>query len=354
MRSYYVRMTLRIPIFTPGEHTAMNGVSRAYPAELLQDGANAYDPTTFHAPVVLGHPEHNHPAWGWVDSLQFVDGVLWAVIGDLDADFAKWVREKRYKKVSASFYLPDSPANPKPGTLYLRHVGFLGAAAPSLKHLPEVALPVELAEAEGVEVFESENLTQCEQEVIHHADQSKENTVTQEEIDALQARINSLEAENQSLKSDIATHQEETRAAQTALVEHQRQARHADHAAFCEQMIAQGRLLPANKLAAVATLDYIAAQDAPMEFGEGDEKALLTVEAFKQLLSSVPVQVPFGEVTADNRERTAVRPQIGVPDGYEVDPKAAALHAQVLAYVEAHPETSYVMAAEIVAGHQRH
>ncbi len=46
----------------------------------------------------------------------------------------------RYKKVSASFYQPDSPNNPVPtGVFYLRHVGFLGAQPPAIKGLKDIA-----------------------------------------------------------------------------------------------------------------------------------------------------------------------------------------------------------------------
>lgn len=83
-------------------------------------------------------------------SLQFADGVLAASPKELDPAFFELVRAGRFKTVSASFYLPNSPNNPKPGHLYLRHVGFLGAAAPAVKGLK----PVEFSEhEEGVVAF---------------------------------------------------------------------------------------------------------------------------------------------------------------------------------------------------------
>jgi len=55
-----------------------------------------------------------------------------------DAAFGQALKAKKFKKVSASFFAPDSAANPKPGSLYLRHVGFLGAAAPAVSGLQSV------------------------------------------------------------------------------------------------------------------------------------------------------------------------------------------------------------------------
>ena len=40
----------------------------------------------------------------------------------VDPAFAEAVAAGRYKKVSASFYQPNSPHNPVPGVYYLRHV----------------------------------------------------------------------------------------------------------------------------------------------------------------------------------------------------------------------------------------
>ena len=59
------------------------------------------------------------------------------------------VRAGRFKKVSASFYTPDSPHNPVPGVYYLRHVGFLGAQPPAVKGLAPV--PVNFAEGDTEE-----------------------------------------------------------------------------------------------------------------------------------------------------------------------------------------------------------
>jgi len=51
------------------------------------------------------------------------------------SDFAEMVKNGAFKKISASFYTPDSASNPVPGVFYLRHVGFLGAEPPAVKGL---------------------------------------------------------------------------------------------------------------------------------------------------------------------------------------------------------------------------
>lgn len=137
-------MSQTIHIFRPGRHTAMQGTTIDFGESDLIATANAYDPARHEAPLVIGHPAADAPAWGWVGSLTADAHGLFAAPRQLDASFAEMVRAGRFKKVSASFYTPDSPHNPVPGVWYLRHVGFLGAAPPAVKGLA----PVNFAEGD--------------------------------------------------------------------------------------------------------------------------------------------------------------------------------------------------------------
>ncbi|QOJ20350.1 MAG: peptidase [Gammaproteobacteria bacterium] len=343
-------MNIEIPIFKPGTHTAMSGDQRAYSDADLAATAAAYDPALFDAPAVIGHPEHNGPAWGWVESLAIKGGVLSAKLRDLDANFVEMVRAKRFKKISASFYLPDSPANPKPGVFYLRHVGFLGAAAPALKNLPAV----NLSESDGALIYEEQmyyhpaaNLMQSGQTgPIDHTE--KPMTQENDELKNLTKKIAALEAEKAALETQSANYQEQAAAAQTALADRERAARHDSHEAFCDKLVDDGRLLPVARAVAVAALDLIAAQEKPLEFSEGGNTAQLTVDKFKAALSSFPKIVDFGERSADDGKTGKQRAIVNVPQGFDVDPKAAALHDKALAYIEQHPGTEYLTAVAAV------
>jgi DNA-binding transcriptional MerR regulator len=134
-----------IEIFRAGSHVDNSGRALSFSRGDVEAIAAAYDAAAFAAPLVVGHPKTNDPAFGWVKSLAVrKDGVLVAEPEKVEPQFAEAVRAGRYRKVSASFYLPDHPGNPAPGQYYLRHVGFLGAAAPAVKGLS----PVELNERE--------------------------------------------------------------------------------------------------------------------------------------------------------------------------------------------------------------
>ena len=133
-----------IHIFRPGRHTSMQGATIDFGESDLIVTANAYDPARHEAPLVIGHPRADAPAWGWVGGLTADGGGLFAAPRQLDPAFAEMVRAGRFKKVSASFYTPDSPHNPVPGVYYLRQVGFLGAQPPAVKGLA----PVNFAEGD--------------------------------------------------------------------------------------------------------------------------------------------------------------------------------------------------------------
>lgn len=131
----------RIETFRPGKHTSSQGVELVFTAEQLQDLAAAYDPVGAPAPIVLGHPTMDAPAYGWAASFSY-DAErerLDADLGDnLDPQFTAAVEAGKFRKVSLALFPPSHSANPKPGHWYPRHIGFLGAAAPAVTGLKPV------------------------------------------------------------------------------------------------------------------------------------------------------------------------------------------------------------------------
>lgn len=128
-----------IEIFRAGTQVDDTGNSRIFSVADVKAMAATYNPARHEAPLTLGHPENNHPAYGWVKGLTATeDGRLLMQASNVDPEFATGVQAGRYKKRSASFYPPLSPNNPSPGQWYLRHVGWLGAHAPAVKGLADV------------------------------------------------------------------------------------------------------------------------------------------------------------------------------------------------------------------------
>ncbi|WP_407059352.1 hypothetical protein ACJBUE_22965 (plasmid) [Ralstonia syzygii subsp. celebesensis] len=121
-------------IFRAGTFTSMQGAPLTFSESDLQGMTAAFDSQRRPAPLVLGHPENDQPAYGQVTGLFVKLGVLYAQAMVEDALLAL-VQAKRYARVSASFIAPFSEGNPARGAYYLKHVGFLGALPPAVRGL---------------------------------------------------------------------------------------------------------------------------------------------------------------------------------------------------------------------------
>lgn len=124
-----------LEIFAAGTHTAQSGVTLTFSAADLAATAAAYDPARHEAPLIVGYPELNKPAYGWVKTLAVRNGRMYTVPTQVDPAFAALLNDGRYDRISASFFSPLASSNPVPGVYYLRYIGFLGAAAPAVKGL---------------------------------------------------------------------------------------------------------------------------------------------------------------------------------------------------------------------------
>src|SRR3990172_3809988 len=129
-------MTEWIQIFRAGAYPGKLGVT----VEDLDRMARDYDPQRHEAPIVLGHPETDAPAMGWVEKLRRVGDALWAKARQVSPELRRAVREGRFGKISMAVY-PEFAAT---GGMYLRHVGLLGAEIPAVKGLA----PIRWAEGE--------------------------------------------------------------------------------------------------------------------------------------------------------------------------------------------------------------
>lgn len=373
-------------IFKPGQHTAMSGVQLAFSETDLQATVAAYDPALHEAPLVVGHPKHDMPAYGWVQSLRFSEGDddlpsgMYALPAQVNPDFADMVAAGAFKKISASFYSPTSPSNPVPGVYYLRHVGFLGAQPPAVKGLRG---PSFADGEEGVVEFnewsDSDNaslwralrewfigqhgLEQADAVIPSYRVQSLERSAeaqlqaamatpapafsdphsTQKESTVTEEEAAQLRQQNEEMRQRLAQMD-----AQHA--EQQRAAIHKDNAAFAEQLVSQARLLPAAVPAIVATLDHLAQAEEQVEFGEGEARTPL-VQALRKALEAAPQHVAFGETATRDRAaaggETTAQSSDGGHDFAEADPDRLAQHKKIQDYAATN-KVSYAVAAAAV------
>lgn len=319
----------RIEVFRSGTFKPMSGEEISYSADDLSGIVDGYDADGAPAPIVIGHPSTDAPAYGWVSGFEYDADAdrLYADIGELEPAFAKAVKAGRYKKVSMSFHTPDAPNNPTPGKWYAKHIGFLGAAAPAVSGLKPVQLA---ASAEGEEViFEAafgeagfedtaglfRNMREffIEKFGMDTADKVLPSyriewlgdqeistaTTTQSSLFAAPIITPSQEETNMAMTpEEIAAEEARLVAAgaaldvrATSIATQEATARSAEHAAFAETLITDGKLLPAGKDKFVAILDAMPVDQA-VSFSEGASEPVAA--ALMALMSDQPKAVNFG------------------------------------------------------------
>jgi hypothetical protein len=125
-------------IFKAGTFTDTSGRQHSFDQQDVHSMATVYDPERRKAPLVIGHPSDDRPSFGDVCVLVEKNGQLYAQAAVEDT-LIDLVRRKLYSNFSASFYPPHDTNNPRPGSLYLKHVGFLGAVPPAVKGMASLA-----------------------------------------------------------------------------------------------------------------------------------------------------------------------------------------------------------------------
>lgn len=267
-------------IFRVGTHTAQSGQTLTFSAADLAATAAAYDPARHEAPLVVGHPELNEPAYGWVRALTVAGDALLAEPDQVQPEFAELVNAGRYKKISAAFFAPTAPNNPTPGAYYLRHVGFLGAAPPAVKGMR----PPRFADADTASDLITIEFAQPEP--VDMPD-------TPDDLAAREAALAQREAALAQREADL------NRAAQVQ--------RRAELAAFAEVLVTQGRLLPRDQAGLVAFL-FAAPAETTLEFADGGQTIQMPARQwFEDWLKRLPVQVEYAERT---RSSAADRPTV--------------------------------------------
>ena len=242
--------TKDIEIFRTGTHTAMDGRMVTVTSSDLAEIANRYDPTADQAPIVVGHPATNSPAYGWVTKLRIEGDRLVATAEQVDPAFAELVRAGRYKKISASF----KPVSG--GGLALRHVGFLGATPPAVKGLKETVFAAESAAL----TFDFPPSSPQQERSTVNTTEAEHSAATQAQIRDMEARLVAAEAEKAALAKQIHDFAEGERANR----------RIADRARI-KKLVGDGRILPRQAGAIAALIEFLDGdKNAALEFAEGD------------------------------------------------------------------------------------
>ena len=277
-----------IEIFRPGRHIDDQGIAHHFSEADVDGMAASYNPALREAPLTVGHPKDNLPAYGWVKAVsRNAAGVLAIAPHNVEPQFAEMVAAKRFPKRSASFYPPQAPNNPTPGKWYLRHVAFLVAQPPAIAGLKDIQFSED--DAGGAVSFSESAEPSPPQESL---------SMTEAEIKAMQEQLAAEKKAREKAEADAAESKKkaDTAQAETAsFAERARADRKAGFVSFAETQVEAGRLLPKDKDMAVATLDALA--DAqPVEFAEGDTtRKVSPAQWLQDLIAKAQPSVSFGE-----------------------------------------------------------
>lgn len=309
--------TIQHEIFIAGTRADNSGKEVTITPDDLNAIANGYNPSFHEAPIVIGHPDDNAPAYGWVKSLSVQGDKLYAEFGEMDDDFVELVKAGRYKKVSASFYPPKHPSNPKPDNWYLRHIGFLGALPPAVKGLSPVSFN---DNSDGVvsfgELSESEKLVFDIKSIFARFFNFSESQPPASESDNANPSVSTDEPSKTDTDGDKSDNPNPTpnNQSETAMNElndavaraekaeaelakfkaeqakKERDLANTVNANFAESLVKDGKIKPCDKDLLTQVLNFAEfPNDTTADFGEGDNKKPLAV-AFKEFLGNLPKQ----------------------------------------------------------------
>lgn len=308
-----------IEIFRSGKWTSADGKTREFDDAFVSRLAASYDPKLQEAPVVLGHPKDDAPAFGWVEGLKAEGGKLFAKLRDVSGDLRQWVRDGLFRHRSIAIYGDLEGRGP-----YLRHLGILGAAPPAVKGMPPLKMAAVFGESEpealtfeektdnGGNDVDDKTLKQTLQESFQSFGERIEGyfkrgdaggdgkQIEQQIAEAVSAAKQEVETafseKLDAVKQELATERERTAALAS-------QTRSAEVEQFAERLRGEGKITPAMEKAGLITLcAQLANAGVELEFSEGEGDQAKTVkrsgwDVMQQVLDQIPVQVEFGELT---------------------------------------------------------
>lgn len=315
-----------VEIARTGTFTDSAGRPQTFTEQDLDAIARTYDPDRRDAPLCIGHPKDNAPAFGWVEKLKHEGAKLFATFAHVPGEVKKLVAKKHYRHVSMSL-MPDRVS--------LRHVALLGAAQPAIDGLRAVelndggdAITVDFAikdsaardgggprsGSEAATAFaasDSESRTGRAGE--RHPEKREGDDMTVEELQRqvgqLQAQLEALKTENTDLKKKADTHKQDKDKAEAAKTDAEQKAEKAsaDFAAYrgkieterrearVAALVKEGKVKPAERADVLDFAAKLAGQDGTVDFAapDGKRETLTLEERYFRDLEARPVDERF-------------------------------------------------------------
>lgn len=323
-----------LDIFRAGNY----GEKGAFTVPMLAALAASYDPAVQEAPVVIGHPKLDAPAFGWVKKLRMEGDTLQAQLGEVDPDFESKLQAGKFKKRSVAFIRNGD-------ALKLRHLGWLGAMPPHVENLRDAQFSSEQFEevdfSEGEDMDEQQVRRTVRESITEFfanlgGKKSEGNGVSQADIEAaVKSATDSVKAE---FANQLKTEREAREAAEAKFAEHTKTFSASNATTRVAGLIAglkaSKRWIPAyEKMGVPEMFASLASAPVEVEFSDGDKKVKKdSVQLFADLLNGIGQIVPEGVAFFEGakQERTTA-PNA---NGATVDPASVTFNERVSAYAK--------------------
>lgn len=317
-------------IFPVGVHTDSRGRKLPVTRDMLLQIARDYSAEIAEAPLVVGHPKTDDPAYGWAERFSVRGDMLVAHPKQVGSEFSNMVQSGSFKNRSISLYAPNDPSNPKPGSWYPRHIGFLGAQAPAIKGLKAVEFsesdesydfmhPLDGAmDSIGITrrfLSSLKNLLMMDPDILDalrptpaiSSDYSEEDAPTQKhpkkkepDMAKKNTSVDFSEQEKALKKREDALKEREdkVKADSVAFAEAAKAARAGDDKALLDTLEESGKVTPGLK---AGLMDFMAElpHETTFEFSQADgsKEKQTPRDFFRSLLSGAKTQIDFSEVS---------------------------------------------------------
>ena len=377
-----------IDVFRAGNHTDSNGTSRAF-SEADLDSVVANHSAEDAAPIVVGHPKTNDPAFGWTSKLRRVGDRLQAMFNEVAPEFSDAVGKGHYKKRSVRIGSDDK------GGWKLLHVGWLGATPPAISGLsalnyetPETYIDFEMADSFTPNVV-SRSFRRLREWLLDHFDAATADRVLpSSEIDALDEHArtqlarqldnpdnnppssfskpdnpkdNPEEGDNavadknpdtKQLQADLDKANAENKRLSKQVADHSHTERRSVCQALVDTAVDEHKLSPAQ---AAGLPDFMASlpagDEAQIDFSVGENKTRRATpsEFFADFVKALPEQAELKSLATEKAKSDAPKraSSFSVPAGAVVDAERVELHTKALEYQREH-KCDYMQAVQAV------
>lgn len=269
-------------VFRCGTHLDHSGKWRTFTEADIDKAIASYQSDS--APIVVGHPTLNAPAFGWIQQFRRQGSTLQARASRVADEFADLVKRGLYKNRSISFN--------SDGTF--RHVGFLGAAAPAVKGLEDIqfADKGEFYTMDTTENVQTDQAAAQEQAVEAQAEEVKKAqpeaaadvAPQSSRADAApksepEVSLSDLESQQKQFQDTVKALESRIKVLENDLNAAQEKNRQAEFAAYADELIREGRLNPVAKAPLLNTMEGMFASDQA-NFASPENSVLNSFKSF--------------------------------------------------------------------------